>query len=136
MRVLLLHAKRFCFKPTKKALRSAEDVPKQEVCRENALVVFCTVERGDKDEYIQKLLDDIKIQFERVKPKSVVLYPYAHLSSDLEKPKRAAELLNLLCKALKDEFEDVVCAPFGWYKEFLIHVYGHPLAELSRSYKD
>ena len=28
----------------------------------------------------------------------------------------------------------VATAPFGWYKEFNIHVKGHPLAELSREF--
>ncbi|MFB6216222.1 MAG: threonyl-tRNA synthetase editing domain-containing protein, partial [Candidatus Aenigmatarchaeota archaeon] len=32
---------------------------------------------------------------------------------------------------LEQEYE-VHTAPFGWYKEFEIHVKGHPLAELSR----
>lgn len=135
MKALLLHAKKFCFKPTKKALKSAKDVETKDfVCRENALVAFVTIEKGDSEEALEKLLEDVKVQLERVKASSVVLYPYAHLSSDLAKPKEAEALLAKACELFKSSFEDVVCAPFGWYKEFLLHVHGHPLAELSRRY--
>ncbi|NPA84843.1 MAG: hypothetical protein GXO07_02420 [Crenarchaeota archaeon] len=130
-----MHAKKFCYKPVKKALRSAKDVESKEMrCRENALVIFLTIEKGDGAENVSKLLDDVKVHMERIKASSVVLYPYAHLSSELASPKDAEALTEEACKALSEAFGDVECAPFGWYKEFVLHVYGHPLAELSRRY--
>ncbi|ABU81579.1 threonyl-tRNA synthetase editing domain-containing protein [Ignicoccus hospitalis] len=134
MKALFIHAKKFCFKPTKKALKSAEELSsKEEVCRENPLVIFLTVEKGDTEELLEKLLEDVRVQFQRVKPSGLVLYPYAHLSNELAPPGEARELLRRACERLGEEFE-VVCAPFGWYKEFLLHAHGHPLAELSRRY--
>ncbi|MBU2503476.1 MAG: threonine--tRNA ligase, partial [Nanoarchaeota archaeon] len=65
--------------------------------------------------------------------KSVVIYPYAHLSSNLSSPDVASEVLEKAESALAKSFK-VVRAPFGYYKEFELKVKGHPLSELSRSF--
>ena len=66
----------------------------------------------------------------QVGTKSVVLYPYAHLSKNLGTPEISVEILDTAAKKLKGL--DVTRAPFGYYKEFELKVKGHPLSELSR----
>ena len=63
--------------------------------------------------------------------KNIVLYPYAHLSSNLASPEIAVKVLDESEKKLKKDFK-VLKAPFGYYKEFELKVKGHPLSELSR----
>ena len=61
-----------------------------------------------------------------------MLYPYAHLSSDLARPKAAQQMLVEIEYELKNKDFNVKRSPFGWYKAFKISCKGHPLSELSR----
>ena len=60
-----------------------------------ALVVFIAVEKNDSNE--KDLVKNIKDIAKQVKAKNIVLYPYAHLSSNLGSPEIAVKiLLNLM----------------------------------------
>ena len=138
MKTLNLHCDYIKFKALKPALKSIEELsPNQEKEGESkdCLVVMTAVEKGDNSkESVEKLVEDIKNISEQVKTKNIVLYPYAHLSSNLGKPELAIEILKEAKKKLSEDFK-VVCAPFGYYKEFELKVKGHPLSELSREIK-
>ena len=136
MKILLLHTDYIKFKPLKKALKSIAELSEKEKEEKNvkeALVVMTAVEKSDSDvkKIVEKLVENVSDVAKQVKAEKIVLYPYAHLSSDLSSPELATEVLNEAEKALKKNF-DVVCAPFGYYKEFELKVKGHPLSELSR----
>jgi threonyl-tRNA synthetase len=63
-----------------------------------------------------------------------MVYPYAHLSSDLSNPKAAVEALTAIEEICsRKEGMTVKRAPFGWYKSFTLSCKGHPLSELSRT---
>jgi threonyl-tRNA synthetase len=137
MKILLLHTDYIKFKPLKKALKTIEelsDKEKEEKSVKEALVVMTAVEKSDKNvkEIVRKLVENVSDVAKQVKAERIVLYPYAHLSSDLASPQLATEVLNEAEKGLKKSFE-VVKAPFGYYKEFELKVKGHPLSELSRN---
>jgi len=139
MKLLLLHCDYIKFKPLKKALKSVEalsEKEKEEKKVEEALVVLTAVEKSDKDskKVVEELVKNVKEVASQVKAKKVVLYPYAHLSSELAAPELATKILNEAEKELKKSF-GVVRAPFGYYKEFELKVKGHPLSELSREIK-
>src|SRR3989344_1379188 len=70
-----------------------------------------------------------------LKEKNIVLYPYAHLSSNLSNPDTALGYLTEAQYALEGKKFNVVRAPFGYYKEFELKVKGHPLSELSKEFK-
>lgn len=134
MRLLLIHAEEIWYKTHKPAVRNPPDPP-GEYMDENAVVAFISIEKGDDEETIRKAVNEIyKYAVETVKSDAIILYPYAHLSSNLEKPSRAHYLTTLLEAELKKRWvKKLHRAPFGWYKEFKIHAKGHPLSELSRS---
>ncbi len=134
MKVLLLHADYIEWKPTTPALRSAEPTTKDWVRVEEPLVVMVSVEKGDDESKIPKVIADVEEQFNRVKPKAIVVYPWVHLSQNPSKPHKALILIRKLAEELEKEGFEVYRAPFGWYKAFRISVKGHPLAELSRSF--
>lgn len=142
MRVILIHAKEFYYKARSKAIAEAEppESAPQEASAENALVAFTTVEDIDTqgiNEAVEKAAADIVNVAEKVKASTIVLYPYAHLSQKLAPPKAAIEAMRLLEDMVRSRASGkfrVIRAPFGWYKEFRIHCYGHPLSELSRTY--
>jgi len=60
-------------------------------------------------------------------------YPFAHLSSNLEEPEKALDVLNYMRKAVPGDIE-LISAPFGWNKSLSLDIKGHPLAEQSKTY--
>ena len=135
MRLVFLHSDWIEFKPREKAVKVAEETLKKEVRVEEALVTMVTVEKNDDEEVVEKAVKDILDVFNRVKAERIVIYPWAHLSSNLASPINALEVLKNLESKLVEEGVEVVRAPFGWYKAFKISVKGHPLSELSREIK-
>ena len=139
MRIITLHTDYIKFKPLKKALKKISELSEKEKKGENikdALTVLIAVENTDTNtkEVTKKLIENIKDIAKQVSAKKIVLYPYAHLSSNLASPELAIEVLEKVELELKKSF-NVTKAPFGYYKEFELKVKGHPLSELSREIK-
>ncbi len=138
MKILSLHCDYIKFKPVKKALKQPEQLTKeQEKGKEvkECLAILTTVEKTDEANpsfIVKGLVENIKDIASQVKCRKIVLYPYAHLSSELASPNEAIKILQDAEILLKKEKFDVVRAPFGYYKEFELKCKGHPLAELSR----
>ena len=137
MQILLIHSD-FIEYETKKSTPVAEkiddDLKKGRM--EEVLTVFVAVEKSDEDQIENaagKTVVEIKKVTEQVKTNRVMLYPYAHLSSNLSSPKAAVETLKKIEILLKEASFEVKRAPFGWYKSFTIKCKGHPLSELSRT---
>jgi len=146
MKIITIHSDYIKFQPEKKAIKSAEEVPKEQTEIKECLVILTAVEKADEENkenkenmnlLVQKYIDNIKDIASQVKAKNIVLYPYAHLSSNLSSPDFAQETMKLAEEKLKsDESKfSVTRAPFGWYKSFELKCKGHPLSELSREIK-
>ena len=136
MKIITIHADFIEFKAKKKALKTAPDADKAPKRAEECLVVLTAFEKDDErnlEAITKNYVDNIKDIAHQVKAKTIVLYPYAHLSSNLGNPNDAQKVLNQAEELLKKEFM-VVKAPFGWYKSFNLSCKGHPLSELSRSF--
>lgn len=138
MRALLIHSDKFEYKSksaTKVAEELPEDDPKKHKSKE-ALVVFSTIESGDTEvtSVAGSASSDILDVLRKVEAERIVLYPYAHLSSDLASPALAVKVLKATEEALRAAGAEVHRAPFGWYKSFEISCKGHPMSELSRDY--
>lgn len=131
MIILFIHASDFSFNVKEKAIKEPEEAKLKSIELKNVLVCFTTVEKGDDEEILNEAINDILDVYSKVKAASVVIYPYAHLSSNLANPDTAIKVLESLENLLKDKVK-VYRAPFGWYKAFSISCYGHPLSELSR----
>ena len=102
---------------------------------EEVLVVFIAVERDDEKDVkyvVEKASEEVISVFNKVGAERIVLYPYAHLSSELASPERSIEILRGMEKDLLSRGVEVKRAPFGWYKSFTLRCKGHPLSELSR----
>ncbi len=133
MRLLLLHAKDLWFKAVREAVRDPPDPPAEADVGE-CVVAFTSVERGDGPGEVEEAAREIVAYAGRVGVDRVVIYPFAHLSHDLEEPVRAHRVLVELERRVRGMLGgEVVRAPFGWYKAFRVHCAGHPMCELSRS---
>ncbi|MHA1791387.1 MAG: threonine--tRNA ligase [Promethearchaeota archaeon] len=136
MRILTIHSDYIKIIPKKKAIKTAEELWAKEQYLEECLVVFTAVEANDEndpDKAAEMLAEESSKVADQVKSSKIILYPYAHLSSNLSKPSVAIKVLKSAEKILKEKFE-VERAPFGWYKAFEISCKGHPLSELSREF--
>jgi threonyl-tRNA synthetase len=140
MQILFIHADYIEFE-IKKSTSVAEKIDEgyKSDKMEDALVVFIAVEKADEtapQEILEQGIANILDVAQKVNANKIMLYPYAHLSSNLAKPEIAVEVLKGMETALKslNKFE-VKRAPFGYYKAFKLACKGHPLSELSRSIK-
>src|SRR5918993_1187410 len=130
MRLLQLHTDFIEYEPISEELNDAEkDIDKANTRLENLIVVFVSVEKGDNKKTIEKAVDEIKNYAQNIKNDRLLIYPYAHLSSDLSSPKHAFEIIKELEINARKILKEVNRAPFGWTKSFNIKVKGHPLAE-------
>ena len=137
MRILTLHCDYVKFKALKKAIKDIEELSDEEKIEhevKECLVVLTSIEQGDSDKEVNQLVEAVEKTAKEVKTENIVLYPYAHLSSNLAKPQIAIELLKEAESKLKKNFKTTK-APFGYYKEFEFKCKGHPLAELSKEFK-
>ncbi len=138
MRIITLHCDYIKFKPVKKAIKNPEELDekrKKEILVKDCLVVLTAVEKGDNDQIVKQLIESVKKTANEVKAKKIVLYPYAHLSSQLASPDTALEYLTEAAHVLEKEGFEVTRAPFGYYKEFELKCKGHPLSELSKEFR-
>ncbi len=136
MKILTLHCDYIRYKPLKKAINEPEDLSdKKEKEVKECLVVFTAIEKGDNDQTIKDMAEAVKKTSIDVKTKKIVIYPYAHLSSNLANPSTALEYMVEAESVLKKIGFEVSRAPFGYYKEFEMKVKGHPLSELSKEFR-
>ena len=135
MKIISLHCDYIKFKPLKKALKQPENLTeerKKEIKIDECLVILTAVEKNDSLVLVKELVKNIENIAKQVKANAIVLYPYAHLSSNLSNPDIALDILEKTERELKKLKYKVTRAPFGYYKEFELKVKGHPLSELSR----
>jgi len=131
MRILQLHCDSIEYTPTKKEIKMAEDIENPQLQRlEEVVVAFVAIEDGDDSSVAQNAISQIKNSMEKIGCKKLLLYPYAHLSSNLAKPSIAITLLGEMESGASDL--EVSHSPFGWTKSYKIQVKGHPLAESSK----
>ncbi len=134
MRILQLHSNFIVFKPVEKEINIAEEAQKEETRVEEVVVLFTAVEEGDNSELAQKAINDARAFLGKLKVNRVLIYPFAHLSSNLSQPVQALKVIQAMEAYAKEKGIETYRAPFGWNKQFTISIKGHPLAEMARSY--
>ena len=130
MRILQLHCDSIEYTPTKKEIKSAEEIEPKKIRIEEVVVCFTAVEKDDDSDVGKNAITEIQESMRKVGCDKLLLYPYAHLSSTLASPGTGLKILKEmeeLCTGI-----NVTRAPFGWTKSFSIQVKGHPLAESSK----
>ncbi len=124
-----MHSNFIEYKPVKKEVTLAEETQKKTSRIEDVIVLFTCVEEGDNETVAEQAIDEIKDALHKLKANKILIYPYAHLSSDLAKPATALSILKIMEKYAKDANIETYRSPFGWNKEFTLSIKGHPLAE-------
>jgi len=138
MRTLGIHTSRFSFEGREKATASAETITpgvRTEIDRE-CLVILIAVEREDERaprSVAAQLAADVRTRADQLGVRTVVVYPYVHLTDTPSNTRTALAVLADVQSLLSGDLE-VTRAPFGWYKAFDISCLGHPLAEWGGRY--
>lgn len=134
MRMLQLHCDSIEYTPTKQENAVAEELESTDTKRlEDVVVAFIAVETGDDSTVAIDAINQIKDSMAKIGCARLLLYPYAHLSSNLAKPIVALNIFKEMDEHAVDL--DVHRAPFGWTKSYHVKVKGHPLAESSKVIK-
>jgi threonyl-tRNA synthetase len=94
MRLLQLHSDFIEYEPIEKEIRDAEEiVSKSKIRLEDLVVAFVAVEDRDDESVVKIAVDEIKKYLDMVKSSRLLIYPYAHLSSDLAPPTLAIDIV-------------------------------------------
>jgi threonyl-tRNA synthetase len=134
MRILLLHADFIEYQPISKEIQTAEDIPSKSSKKiDEVIVALVAVEKDDDESLTEEVGSELKTYGQMIKCDNLLIYPYAHLSSELAGPSIAQSLLNSIEEKSRNLFKTVNRAPFGWTKSFNIKIKGHPLAEQSKT---
>jgi threonyl-tRNA synthetase len=133
MRILQLHSNFIQYKPVEKEIAVAEEAEREEKRLDELVVLFTAVEEGDDETAAKTAVAEIQNFLKKLNVNRILIYPYAHLSSNLAKPERALEIVKAMEVYSREVGLETYRAPFGWNKQFAISVKGHPLAEQSRT---
>jgi threonyl-tRNA synthetase len=132
MRILQLHSSFIEFEPVRKEVKIAEETKKEKRRLEEIVVLFTAVEKDDTESSAERAIEEINSSLKKIKANKILIYPYAHLSSDLARPLEALKILKKMEVDAKKLGIETYRAPFGWCKKFNISIKGHPLAEQSK----
>ncbi|MGB9715524.1 MAG: threonyl-tRNA synthetase editing domain-containing protein [Thermodesulfovibrionales bacterium] len=136
MKLLLFYAHKWWFKTASKSLPEVPDV-QMENSIENTVVVFYHAEKEDEEKgkgVLDKFIKNTKWLAGKFKTKNVVIHSFNHLSSSKASPQFSENLIKQATERLQNTGFNVMCTPFGYFNEFLIHVAGESLAKVFKEY--
>jgi threonyl-tRNA synthetase len=135
MKVLQLDVEKMHYELLEPEASVYEKSEEKEFTVEDAVVMLVSVEKGDNQSTAERAIDETTDFLKKQKSKLLLIYPFAHLSRNLESPKEAMTLLDYMHK-IASERCDAIKAPFGWNKKWSIEIKGHPLAEQLKNYSE
>jgi len=133
MRILQLHVDFIEYEPIKKEIEMAEEAEKKKVRYDNIVVVFVAAEKDDDISVAKKAMKEVKESLDVIKCNEVLIYPFAHLSSDLAKPSDALKVIKEMETEAKKLGLKTHRSPFGWNKQYSFKIKGHPMAEQGKT---
>jgi len=134
MRILQLDVDKIEYALVKPESDVHEEAKTKREAVENAIALFVCVEKGDTESEAKEAIDDAVAFAKKQNVPRLVLYPFAHLSSNLASPNEAMKIFAKMRELALSAGIEIHAAPFGWNKQLSLSVKGYPLAEQSRSY--
>jgi hypothetical protein len=132
MKLLLFYAHKWWFKTASKGLPQAPDIDMEDSL-ENTVVVFFHAEKEDEEKgkgLLDKLVKNIKWLAGKFGTRNVVIHSFNHLSSSKASPEFSEQIIRQTTERLQNNGYAVMCTPFGYFNEFMIHVGGKSLAKV------
>ncbi len=136
MKLLMIYAKQFSFKPTIKVLEDAEEVVSGQTY-ENVQVAFIQMEK--EDEYRMKavetkLVKNLKWVAGKNHTRHIILHSFAHLSESKADPGFTKDLFNSTQIRLEKTDYEVNQTPFGYFLDLNVDAPGFSLARVFKSF--
>ena len=94
MRILQLHCDSIEYTPTKKEIKSAEEIEPKKTRIKEVVVCFTAIEEDDDSSVAKNAIIDIQKSMKQIGCNKLLLYPYAHLSSNLASPGTGLKILK------------------------------------------
>lgn len=136
MKLLLFYAHKWWFKTASKNLPQVPDI-EMEDSSEDTVVVFFHVEKEDEEKgkgVLDKFVKNIKWLTGKFGTKNVVIHSFNHLSLSKASPEFSEQLIKQVSERLQNTGYTVMCTPFGYFNEFLVHVGGESLAKVFKEF--
>ena len=132
MKLLLFYAHKWWFRTASKSLPQVPDIDMEDSV-ENTVVVFFHAEKEDEEKgkgLLDKLVKNIKWLAGKFGTRNVVIHSFNHLSSSKASPEFSDQTIKQAAERLQNTGYTVMCTPFGYFNEFMIHVGGESLAKV------
>jgi hypothetical protein len=137
MKLLMIYADKFAYKPTIKTLDEFETHTESKTFAK-ALIGFIQAEEHDTENGIskveKKLVDNLKWGARKNDTNFIVLHSFAHLSESKASPEFTKELFNLAEKRLQNANYDTAQTPFGYFLDLSIDAPGFSQARMFKSF--
>ena len=136
MKLLMIYAKKFAYKPTIKVLDDAEEVVKGETF-ENVQVAFIQMEKEDEDRLKAvetKLVKNLKWVSGKNKTRHIILHSFAHLSDSKADQGFAKALFDSAQIRLENTDYQINQTPFGYFLDLIVDAPGFSLARVFKSF--
>jgi len=136
MRLLMIYADVFSYKPVIKTLDDA-DKEAQPASIEKAIVGFIHAEAEDEEKLSAvetKLVKNLKWAARKNDTQKIVLHSFAHLSGSKADPQTTKQLLNQAEIRLQNSGYETFQTPFGYFLDLKVDAPGHPLARLFKEF--
>ncbi len=136
MKLLMIYAKKFSYKPTIKVLESVEEVGSGESF-ENVQVAFIQMEKEDEERIKAvetKLVKNLKWVAGKNKTRHIILHSFAHLSESKADPEFTKELFDSTQIRLENTDYQINQTPFGYFLDLNVDAPGFSLARVFKSF--
>jgi threonyl-tRNA synthetase len=122
MRGMFWFCDKFSFKDVKKSSRPEEikelDIKLSGGEFKNTIIIFLCVEKGDKKEFLEKVVERAnELNGKYYKTRNIIVFPFVHLSNNIEDPETANEFCEDLVRELKNNKYIVSKTTFGTHKK-------------------
>ena len=108
MRLLQLHSDFIEYEPISREIDEAqENISRIKTRLEDVVVTFVAVEKEDDEIVASDALIEVKKFLQTVKCDKLLIYPYAHLSSNLATPRSALAILRIFEKLASESIREV-----------------------------
>jgi len=97
------------------------------------LIARLCFEVGD-DSKFDLIKNELESIYRKLKPKTLVLFPFSHLSNELMAMKEAEKAFLGLAEALKEAGVEVIVLPFGTNKGYQLCIKEHKLNNMFRHF--
>lgn len=136
MKILMFYCKRFWYKVGRKSLAVDSSMLSREWECKDCSVIYIHVEKEDEEKgnsVVQKLVKNIVWHARKTGASTIVLHSFAHLSESKADPEAAKNLIFKAKEKLEKKGFDVHVTPFGYFLEFVLHVYDTPISRVFKS---